>query len=269
MPKIYDTFIFNDELAILELRLEVLYDHVDFFVLVESNQTFTLKHSPKKLYFSENSDRFRKFADKIIHIRLINEFVPGNPWRNEHLQRNSVSRGLVKANDNDIVLMSDVDEIPDPELFKSLPEILRHQTATFNQKMFRYFLNCQCTHEEWKGTRAISRGRLDLVGGAEALRHMDGKILDNGGFHYTGIGGVDQFMKKMGSFSHSDICDVPQYQDREEMRKLFKNNVIEKGIDVHSFNRATYKVLSDPKEFLPQGVSSERYGQYIYKGQNW
>ena len=107
--KLYDCFTFYNELDLLELRLAELYDTVDHFVIVESNQTFT--NRPKPFLFEENRERYARWLDKIIHIKV--EDMPGsdNPWDNETHQRNSIMRGLADADANDIVFISDVDEV--------------------------------------------------------------------------------------------------------------------------------------------------------------
>ena len=270
---IFDTFTFYNELEILRMRFEVLYDHVDYFVIVEANQTFTLKHSPKEMTFFKNREMFSKYLDKIIHVPLYNEFHAGNPWRNEYHQRDMILRGIRELNGveynlrrEDIIIMSDVDEIPDPSLFFQMQSnAVNNKVVTFKQKMFRYFLNCQCTHELWKGSRAINYKHLcdKYNGSLEKVRHVDDVYLE-GGWHYTGMGGVERFIKKMQSFSHADICDTPEYTDIENMKNLFKDRVLGDGKDVHHFNNATYEVLADPAEFLPPQCKPEDYKSLIF-----
>ena len=89
---IFDCFTFNDELELLEIRLNVLKDVVDRFVLVEATKTFTNKSKP--LIYEENKDRFKEFADKIIHI-VVDDFPDDdNPWARENWQRNKIMEGL-------------------------------------------------------------------------------------------------------------------------------------------------------------------------------
>lgn len=268
---IIDTFIFNNELDILEIHLETMYYYVDYFVLVESNQTFTLKHSPKELTFEVNKDRFKKYLDKIIHVKLIDEFKPNNPWRNEYLQRNAIWRGLgrISPRSNDLVIMGDVDEIPNPLIVKECYlDATRGKIYTFKQKMSRYFLNLTCTHELWKGSRMTSFARIrdGFAGLLEPMRHVD-EVYVEGGWHLTGMGGVEMFIKKMQSFSHADICDTPEYTDVENMKKRFYEEVILNGRDVHHFNNATYRI--EPN-YPPCVVSDiDKYRHLIYEGNKW
>jgi beta-1,4-mannosyl-glycoprotein beta-1,4-N-acetylglucosaminyltransferase len=86
--KIYDSFTFFNELDLLELRLEELYDHVDHFVLVEANRTF--QNNPKPFYFGENQYRFAKYMDKVIHIQVNDMPEHTDPWGRERYQRDGI-----------------------------------------------------------------------------------------------------------------------------------------------------------------------------------
>ena len=118
---IYDCFTFFNELDLLEIRLNVLNDVVDKFVLVEATTTFS--GTPKPLYFNENKKRFDKFASKIIHV-IINDTpiqpktIIGEYWSWEFFQRNAIVRGLVNCKETDTILISDLDEIPNPNQIK-------------------------------------------------------------------------------------------------------------------------------------------------------
>ena len=119
--KIYDCFTFFNELDLLEIRLNELNNSVDYFVIVEATRTQT--GIPKKLYFSENKERYKSFNKKIIHI-IVNDMpdiTKNSSWVLENYQRNQIMRGLVKCNDNDIIFISDLDEIPNK---KDFPEII-------------------------------------------------------------------------------------------------------------------------------------------------
>ena len=109
--RVYDTFIFYNELDLLEIRLRELYDHVDVFVLCESNLTLT--NHPKPYIFEENEKRFRPWMDKIRHVKYTS-LADNNYWNNADLQRDAIIKGLDDADDRDIVIYSDVDEIPRP-----------------------------------------------------------------------------------------------------------------------------------------------------------
>jgi hypothetical protein len=109
--RVYDTFIFYNELDLLEIRLRELYDHVDVFVLCESNLTLT--NHPKPYIFEEHQERFRPWLDKIRHIKYTSQ-ANDHFWTNADNQRDAIAEGISDSDDNDIVMYSDVDEIVRP-----------------------------------------------------------------------------------------------------------------------------------------------------------
>jgi beta-1,4-mannosyl-glycoprotein beta-1,4-N-acetylglucosaminyltransferase len=138
--RLFDCFTFFNELDLLELRLRELDPLVHRFVLVEAPQTFT--GLPKPLHFKQNRDRFARFLPKIIHVEL-EEFPPGlsSAWDREYISRRAIIRGLNDAGPDDMVLISDVDEIPKPKaLAAALPTADRRLTI-FESEGFMYYLN--------------------------------------------------------------------------------------------------------------------------------
>lgn len=132
--KIYDCFTFYNELDLLEIRLNELDSVVDYFVIVEATKTQT--GLPKKLYFDENKDRYCKFFKKIIHIIVNNmpDIKKNNSWVLEEYQRNQIIRGLTKCHNNDIIFISDLDELPNKENYPSIISRLNIKEKSF-QKM--------------------------------------------------------------------------------------------------------------------------------------
>jgi len=117
--EIYDCFVFFNELELLKVRFEELYDKVDHFVLVEAKQTFC--GDPKPLYFAENAECFAQYKHKIIHV-VVEEFPPPTNnlehedwWVRHEFQLNAALRGLESCNSDDIIMISDLDEIPHRE----------------------------------------------------------------------------------------------------------------------------------------------------------
>lgn len=101
---VYDCFVFFNELELLELRLEELSDVVDRFVLVEGTKTFRGKKKP--LYFEDNKERYSKFLNRIIHIRVDDFPESTNPWELEYHQRNMIAKGLSNCKSDDNLLLS-------------------------------------------------------------------------------------------------------------------------------------------------------------------
>ena len=121
--KIYDCFTFYTEFELLELRLKSLWNIVDYFVIVESNRTFSNK--PKKLQFLERQGEFKEFFSKIRHVTFNAENVPYSgvgDWSIEVSQRNAIMAGLQDAQPDDLVFISDLDEIPAPDILKRIQE---------------------------------------------------------------------------------------------------------------------------------------------------
>ena len=148
---IFDCFQYFNEDHIVDLRLNILSKFVDKFVIVES----TVNHQgrPKKLHFDIN--KYKKFKDKIDYIVVddtpesVKKSHEGGESLVEQHQRNSIMRGLKDANDNDLIILSDVDEIPD---LNKLNEYDKNKYAVFSQKMFMYKLNfLNLKENNWHG----------------------------------------------------------------------------------------------------------------------
>ena len=109
--KIFDCIMYFDEDFLLDLRFNILNNYVDYFVVVESDKTW--QNNPKEFKFK--LDNFIKFKDKIIYVRVDDMPEGENPWVRENYQRNCITRGLHQAKDNDLIIISDADEIPNPK----------------------------------------------------------------------------------------------------------------------------------------------------------
>lgn len=118
--KVYDCFTFYNEFELLELRLKSLWDIVDYFVIVEANKTFS--NQPKPFYFEERKDEFKEFLPKIRHIKGVVDLPFNGPgdWTIENAQRDLISKGLEDAEPDDLIFISDLDEIPDPNILNRL-----------------------------------------------------------------------------------------------------------------------------------------------------
>ena len=191
--KIYDCFSYWDEDLLLDIRLNILNEYVDYFVIVEGNKTW--QNNYKKLSF--DIKKFEKFKDKIIYIPV--EDMPGgeNPWIRENFQRNCITRGLAESNSEDLIIISDVDEIPD---LNNINEYLKDKRyAVFKQKAFYYKLNMQnITLPYWYGSRICKKKYLKSP---QWLRNLKFKkrpfwridkyrlnnIIENGGWHFCNL----------------------------------------------------------------------------------
>lgn len=212
---IVDGFTFFNELDILEIRLEELYPVVDRFVLVKSDVTFRGNHKP--YYFEENKERYAKYLDKIVHIQLIDTNGYSKdprvaPWERERFQRNSIAQGLQDLEPDDIVIISDVDEIPRREKVQHIRPLV---SMTLGMGMYYYALNVY-DGNAWGGAKAV---RYKHFKDAESLRHSDPpESLANAGWHFSYLGNEQNVIDKIKAFSHWEL-DTPEVTDPEAMRE--------------------------------------------------
>ncbi|MDC0518541.1 hypothetical protein OAN68_05345, partial [Candidatus Pelagibacter sp.] len=152
---IYDCFSYWDEDLLLDIRLNILNKYVDYFVIVEGNKTW--QNNYKKLRFKV--DNFDKFKNKIIYVPVKDLPDGNNPYLRENFQRNCISRGLTSATDNDLIIISDLDEIPNLEQINKFKPSMRY--AVFKQKHFYYKINLQSQKNPfWYGSRICVKKHL-------------------------------------------------------------------------------------------------------------
>lgn len=210
MKKIYDCFTFFNELDLLEIRLEEEFEYVDQFVICESRQTF--QGEPKMLYFEQNKDRYQKYLSKINHIIIDELPKSGNPWDREHFQRNCLRSAVIDANPQDIIIISDADEIISPKTL----QILRFVDGfiQLDMPMFQYYINLVAQTDGWSKPFAFTRNLLDEIPDFNFPRTNQDEVFKKfgdkatkivqAGWHFTYLGGADQIRTKLNSFSHTD-----------------------------------------------------------------
>ncbi len=256
---IFDCFIFFNELDLLEIRLNVLDPAVDKFVLVEATHTF--QGNKKTLHYSDNRQRFKAFHDKIIHV-VVDDLPPKSyaiwkpdtargPWEMEIYQRNAIARGLKNAKPDDTVIISDLDEIPDPGKIKEYYN--EPGFVAFQQRNFYYYLNCISLSEDWYGSvmahyrdmrkpqhfRSISKEmsarkkRLlkdPLYRFFRSIVNPDVRkkitAVDNAGWHFGYLGNADQVIAKIEAFSHEEY-NTEEFKNKDVLAKK-----IETGEDI-------------------------------------
>ncbi|NGX63012.1 MAG: hypothetical protein KR126chlam6_00417 [Candidatus Anoxychlamydiales bacterium] len=211
--KIYDCFPFFNELELLEVRLNELYDVVDHFVIVEN--PLTQSGNEKKLYFEENKQRFAKFLDKIIHIVGPKREKPLSDWHRENAQRNDIMLGLKDAKDEDIVIISDLDEIVREEKISEIKDLIKgnKDPLRLNLKMYRYFLNRRDMNIDiWALGYAASYKTIKEYS-PQHLRcdYSYTHYLDNAGWHFTDMGWISRFAYKINSCAHQER-NIPRWK---------------------------------------------------------
>jgi len=242
--KVFDCFTFFNELDLLEFRLKLLNDRVDHFIIAESNITHSGK--PKPFYFEENRQRFESWKDKIIYIKL-NQNTAGlefkkettyNPlgaaWKLENEQRNALIGANQLIADDDLVLLSDLDEIPDPEMFKDIDT--SKGPVVLSELFHYYFLNCQNIGNErwWNGTIAAS-GKQFKETTPQLLRDKRNEwpVMKRAGWHFSYLGGIEKIKEKIRSFAHTEFNKAEFTNDENIMQAMEKGEDIFKRPNVH------------------------------------
>ena len=252
--KIFDCFIFNHEVELLEIRLNILNDYVDKFIITEGDMTFS--GLPKESHFLNNKERFTKWEDKII-LNQINIPECESPWHREIYSRNAMVN-LDIFNDDDLIIMSDGDEIPNPEILEQASEWVSDDTHfTFEQSCYAYWMN-NLYSDKWFGTRAATYKYVnnttvdDIREGTEDESKISGSIITNGGWHFTYLGNEDHIRQKINSFCDRHF-DVPEVTEN-----ISKN--LEDGNDVLNRTHISYRKV-DLDDSFPQYIidNQEKY----------
>ena len=273
--KIYDCFMYFDEELILDLRLNILDKYVDYFVIVES--VFTHKGDKRNLKF--NIEKFKKFEDKIIYlvydqsplkIKKIEstdtEYIKScryieNANLRENGQRNLIKQALNNAKNEDIILVSDVDEIPDLENINFKKK--NSKIILFNQDMFYYKFNLKLPNLVWTGTKACKKKdfesaqwlrnikdrkypfyRIDTY--FSETKYINCEFIDNGGWHFTNIKTAKQIKLKLESYLHHIEFDKNPLSVNE-INKIMQDKV------------AIYDLSADQRENKVRGNKLENY----------
>lgn len=212
---IFDTFVYSGESALLVDRLNLLTPHVDYFVIVESAVTFSGRAREIDLDFRNKI--LNEYGSKIRWI-ILDKLSGTSAWQREAFQRQSISEGLFDAKESDIILLSDVDEIPNQNFFLSLLNLEPDDVRIAQMRLLRY-----CSHFEskakWHGT--IGLRYLDKIPDLQSLRmrvvmhwqEENSKIVVNSGNHFTAFMTSKLYKKKIKSFSHTEL-DVFPFNNR-------------------------------------------------------
>ena len=281
--------MFFDEEMLLELRLNTLDKFVDKFVIVESAYTHSGKE--KKLIFDIN--KYPKFKEKIDYI-IVRDLPHGieqidkddsnleitnkeimNALRRENFQRNTIKQGLINANDNDWIIISDLDEIPD--LSNINFNSINKKIIFFKQKVFYYKLNLELKTLRWIGSKACKKKylkspqwlrnvkdkiypkwRLDII--FSEKRYNSVFFLENGGWHFSFVKKPEDIEKKLKSYLHHREYDLDPL-GIENIKNLIKSKAV---IYDHRVDQTQYKFGGGQKlekidiKFLPEYISSQK-----------
>ena len=244
--KIIDCFTFYNEMDLLNYRLNILKDVVDYFVIVEATHTHVGK--PKPLFFAENRDQFDFIKDKIIHI-VVNDFKyignidikRGEQWLNEGHQRNCIARGLIKLDldDTDIFTICDLDEIPNPAILTKIRSgELKIDRQTLLMDFYYYNLNSRIS-AEWPLAKIIRYGTYkNLDQSCNNIRRSKCNTILAGGWHLSYFGTVAFIKNKIENFAHQEFNTESITDMGSIMSKIMDNKDL--------YNREHISIISIP-----------------------
>jgi hypothetical protein len=251
--RVFDCVMYNGEHQVLEIRLHELDTVVDRFVIVESDTTHSGKS--KQIEFDPTHPIIAPFAHKIEHFVVRDMPQTTNPWERENWQRNAMLRGISDAAENDLIVMSDVDEIVRASVVASARDDMAHSTFFFRLPFYYFFLNyknikgpevnaiwnCAATYMET--TRLTPQGlRRNPPSGA--------RIFDNAGWHFSYLTDEAGVKKKIGDFAHQEL------NTDAVLSAINILAIVRRGGDL--YNRPGYEwVFTDGSE-APQWVRENR-----------
>lgn len=262
---LYDCFaLWNVDL--LEIRLNILKDVVDEFVICEAGQTFT--GNAKPFNFETNKERFAEFLPRIRYVKVVFPPEIRTAFEHESYQRNQMAAALASARPDDWVMVSDMDEIPSPDALRAA---MRDNVITvFEQRLFHYFLNNE-SYKKWCGPVLFQHKNLKKIGTVQDarnhvqsrfeairnnrrfpyfikteleiaamryIRHMDIRVAENSGWHFSFIGGVQKVRDKLRAYTDEKWATAADDEMRAE-------EMIYAGINVGTGEKEFHRVEID------------------------
>ena len=293
--KVIDLSLFFNEFDLLELRLKTLYDVVDHFVVVESTETFSGK--PKPLLLGQNLQRFREYFGKLYYypltpedashrapkeyqeystrktLRLKHKHGGKPPWQlhsscmREIRQRDAAIIPLSTiASDDDLILLSDADEIASPSIIADLKKIGNLSPRYLSMQWYIYHWNNKAL-ENWLGTVAFSFNQLkghsldQLRYSSCDQRNAPGPIVMNGGWHFSYFGGADAISAKLEAITYQGLRATLTTLAARHRPQLLKKAVYSNN-DILFQGRQFKRVPVDnsfPTALLEDPILIERY----------
>ena len=293
--KIFDCTTFFKEKMMMDVRFNILDEYVSKFIVVES--TFSHSGEKKELYFNIND--YPKFKEKIEYIVIENE--PVDLIRDDKLLKDSyykrlnslkrieqsyecMSNGLDSAVDNDLILLSDNDEIPNLSSFL-IEDLKKTDYVIFKQLFFYYKFNLFYDRIPWFGTKGCKKKKLKKFSSIRNLKnkkypfwrldtyfsdikqnHL--KVVENGGWHFTNIKTPEELFDKFVNFGHHDEfelanIDLDKIKEKISNKEVFYDHLADKG----SSNKWSdnYKLKKIDLSYLPKYLArnSEKFKDWL------
>ena len=269
--KLIDCFMYFDEDLVLDIRLNTLNKEVDKFIIAEATRNHA--GQTKKLNFK--IENFQKFKDKIQYVVVddlpINVKSKKKGWHDNHVrdqfQRNALARGYENFDEKDLIMISDIDEIPDPEKIKLFD--IKNKYACFLQKNFQSKINLlNITDENWVGTKICQKRNLISPQWLRSLkikkrsfwnifRDKQPQIILNGGWHFSFLKDAESIRSKIISYSHQEY-NTEELTSIDNIKKqilkgedLFKRDIKYKIVDLdNTFPNYIFKNKEKFKDWL-------------------
>jgi beta-1,4-mannosyl-glycoprotein beta-1,4-N-acetylglucosaminyltransferase len=268
---LYDCLMFNDELDLLEIRLNH-HSFVDKFVIIESSRTYS--GIPKPYHYQENKERFAAFHHKIQHIMLDLPFTDNKDWKYEHLQRNML-RG-VSFEPEDIILYTDVDEILRDESVVSAFTRSGLDIISLQMELGFYYVNvkvkkaavpgstyhiAECFDSKWHMGKILKAPVLYGFNNLYEIRQHDlwnpkRDMIINSGWHFSNIGDPQRIYDKLKAISH---CDDHEFRDVSVYNIRYNKEHL---LDPLGRNGVELEVHTDLPKYLID--NKDRYRDYFY-----
>ena len=284
--KIFDCTTFYSEHLMMDLRFNILNDYVEKFIVCES----TISHSGKKKKLNFDINNYPKFKDKISYIiideepkgiiGLKNGLAKPHEKRSDSLKRINLSydymiKAIDKASDNDLIILSDNDEIPNlkSKQFKNSNKSI----IIFKQLFFYYKLNLLYDLIPWYGSKAARKKNLVSMSWLRNLknkkypfwridtlfsntRYIDLEIINDGGWHFTNIMTAEKLYEKLVNFGHHDEFElsgmtIDDLQKKIDNKEVFFNHFVDKEKYKERWN-FNYKLKKIDNHRLPDYLNS-------------
>ena len=274
---IWDGFTFFNELDILELRLAELDCVVDRFVIAEATRTFS--YDPKPLVFHENRERFAKYLPKIVHVVVDDLPEAGDAWDREAFQRNAVARGMADAAPDDVVMISDVDEIPFPEHVAALtPAAVAGHIWFIECDYYTYKLNL-AIENKWVGlcaVRALQKKHMPALQDLRAFRARQSRrlpmpvnqainvaknafrigrplthrLVEHGGWHFTFMNTPEKIQYKISSYAHQER-NTPEFNNLANIQRMIDEgrSICGRALRLAPMSEMPQTVRDDPERW--------------------
>lgn len=251
---IVDCFTFYNELDLLFYRLTILNDVVDMFVLVESN--YTHAGNKKLLFYETNKHLFKRFHDKIIHIVVDLPYIAPNinydkdeQWINENYQRNCIHQGISKLllNKNDLIIISDLDEIIDPTVVLKCKNNLIEVKDGFSLSQDMYYYNLNTLHnEKWTTGKIVTYEMYITTTPQQIRKNQNLPILLEAGWHLSYFGDASFIKNKLIEFGHQELNNN-LFTNKEFIENAVSNN---KDLFNRHYVPISYKDITE-NSYLP------------------